>query len=1502
MGKITLILGLLFVLLLNTVHTATDDVWSECNLMHSDIEETIDYESIEHAPFFEPAGTINKYFVLQLFGMGMDNIDYSIKLKEIDTTKNKRFPEASQLINNSREDYNNAMENYYAFKSSISLLTDLSHIITDVCNVYLELNDTENYETCMNNTDLFMYYVNNAHLSSCLEPFQNKGLARIDMSSEPERNKIINETFSCFEATSLGMQDTFQMYTEDYVFESIYTTSSLYASSYRNMSLAVQNAVAAYNLLHSSNIEKINELKKRGVLSDKYNPEIRSDFEDAIRPVISMSLNPSCHRDADAGRKYDNVFYSSVVYNAAVKGGNTFPSFYDIYLPQSFFSDQRSFFGECGFDIFCYYRQNIQKRKNNYLEARMDFLETAFPLILSRVILYDLVSDHGLIQRELETYDALIKIEKRMDDEDALLMQKTASCSNELTKKLNYLDQDKISIINIEDYINSGIVSYWEGYEVTNYKHKIKQFHDTVEQINKKSSTAENILLSDDNSYALRYELFSEALLLCTQTSGEITQTSANAHHDIELLEDYTIALVRDCEIYPQNPVSQALNNIARQKCKQAGDKLKLAQAQNNSGNRFVLLKQANELALQSIILYENNISEKNVLQYNYLIQNYEDYITCAEKDGVPKSIINMHKVYLQTYKDCAQGNTNALNCLHLPDNIKNHITLLQQNEKQANTDIIDKYFSLQTEFANARVNEYVPLSVSSEFTKLSIYFSDSENDLKYEYFFCNADNIRNKLSQLEAQWRASKTSTLEQILSSTAEVHITGPSPHLDKKTCTNITITVYNPTEISGENVTFLMNKNLDILESDITSKSLEIKYVSTSSKGVSIELQKVEPFSKYSLTAQRCAVMLWSVSKKEIFDYISPSQGQGSVTLRFKAAEIPLESARLFVAVPSQSEIKSARYNGQDIGCQVLSNGIDTDNCDCSDCAYFSFTVNDKTSNSLYFETIFPSPISIRIENLTVSNLSSETIVDYDLVVSDAIYKFTDTKIALNDAADKDVASFSVTDQFGNELLKTKKFTNKGLLYSFTANQILPGKSYVYHVNYKIDKIEQYVFELSNELSPLVSVYGSDKQKEKFALAENYISQNDFAKAAKELIKLKAELDNVVARENNAKKLYDAELSIVKDKLNQKQNLSNFLQDNGFEKVSVLDTVAPQFIVMEQQYSAGNYTGALSLLRSVSAKLNFDDNEYVSLLVQNILNDYESSKEKYYSMEIKNITADNLIKQVTKTERELRAGTDFEKMSEFKNNVGQFVLLVNEIEQEHETVLLAEIEQFRSDTIYLTRFKEDYKVWYESTKNQKTVGGAPLFTFAVSASELDKVVSKAQTLLSKIDKNSNPKQTWKKARTERNTFYQKFNTSKNTAGLLQNMSTVYLDSGRQSAEICAALVTEKNLGQYSDDVDKINELLDSGEQYLASGDYGRALVYSYTGMAAAEALTDNITENEKQTSLSTQTIVIAIATLVLALIVLFFVFGGNRKNLSNQNKDETQTKYMKKLSKIK
>jgi len=71
---------------------------------------------------------------------------------------------------------------------------------------------------------------------------------------------------------------------------------------------------------------------------------------------------------------------------------------------------------------------------------RLTSISQVYPLIYSRIVMYNLVSDNGLLVTEMNAYDVLQHIKQDMDNKDSMLESQYNLCHKTLNKNKGELD------------------------------------------------------------------------------------------------------------------------------------------------------------------------------------------------------------------------------------------------------------------------------------------------------------------------------------------------------------------------------------------------------------------------------------------------------------------------------------------------------------------------------------------------------------------------------------------------------------------------------------------------------------------------------------------------------------------------------------------------------------------------------------------------------------------------------------------------------------------------------------------------------------------------------------------------------------------------------------------------------------------------------------------------------------------------------------------------------
>jgi len=1499
----------------NMTANLSTDYWTMCSGAHANLEQFSYYEPdiiASRVNELERFNGISKYYILQLFGLELSPISYSSSLSNLQTLSNtyhnKQLSDINKLIMESRDEYATARSEYQSYLSSVmSLGVD--------CDEYLNRNDSIGYSNCLVESEMFGNYINNANIKECLiAQFENPD--KVDLTSDKIRDTAAQDVLECFEHTSIGDTGPVFGFIGEIV-NGLTGSNDHYRKSLTNIISSLKKLNDAYNQLHSINKNEIETIRYMGASSDEYDPDIRSEFENVTEQIGSMSLSPECHRNLAIGKKYGNSYIGSWFVEDALEGQSYDSELWKNRIGEaSFGTSTANLIYMSGCNIFGVFEpigpmasqlcvlandwgtDTVRSIMESLNTERLTSISQVYPLIYSRIVMYNLVSDNGLLVTEMNAYDALQHIKQDMDDKDSMLESQYNLCHKTLNKNKGELDFHNIGKIDVTKYVLSGDINVDEDYEIYDYNSNLERINSMIDNMTYNYEVAKATKKSMENGYAVRYKSFMSAISLCKKSNTKINDTLSHAADDVALFEDFVRNKINTCKQHSSNPNSQYLTNLAREKCDSAEQKFMGAHDVGSLGDRFKLLEESNTLADSSIAYYENRLSDDQVALIKSTLSTYKDYIDCAGKDNVPVSVTAFHKELYNSFSKCIdpKDDESILNCVDIPGRVAQRITELKIHEKQANSGLISRYASLKSKLSNKRVQMALPSDFSNKYSDVSKYFNN--DDLNYDIFFCHANDVDSKLATLENEWDNAEKVTLSQILGQYAQVHTVGSAPVIDTKTCNNITIDIYNPTQLNGSNIEFVINKNIDFIQNDIVSKSSDIGSVVSTRSGVKVKMNYVRPNSHYSVKIMRCAVMLSTISKTESFDYVSQSDCVGSATLKFKGYESPLYGAVVYIVVPEHSHITESTLNGRRITGSLVG----------SDKVKFVTTLNDKNVQTLYVRFQCSSPVKIEKENIIIKNETSKIMTSYDLKISDASYLFKDTNVLVTDADAHDISSFQITYN-GAPVTAVQTLSSHGITYSFHVGEIAPGLTYTFHVSYVIDNIAEYVMNLRDKVSPLVAKYGTADQKQELNNINSLIQQEKYQQALPLLIRLQGEIEESAMDSTIAKQRYDDNVNRTIEQLNSLENFSSIMSQNGFDNLSSITDTAEQLLSMANtEYLNGNYTGASQLLDNTSSLIDIDTSAYLTTLFNSLYSDYESVCDEYYQLNIVNATADDLISELARIERDMRSSVTPDSLSEYKDKLQQLKTIVSQLKSEVDMSFLSSVDKFRKDVLSMSSLNDKYSVWYSFVKSHKTTSGQHILNFPITPSDLKKTISKAQSHLTTLDKYTNNPQklkaAWDKGATVRQLFYQKRKTFNDTIRLMVNMTGTYLLSGRQKYEICKNLVSEKGITEYDDDLEEINSVLDSASKYLKSGDYGKALVYSYTGMAAVEALIDEVNAPESKPADMTF-IIISLSTVIVIGLILYFIFGrssnGNSGNgvalFTDKNK-----KHPKKLTKVK
>ncbi|MCC7569928.1 hypothetical protein KO465_01115 [Candidatus Micrarchaeota archaeon] len=1403
-------------------------------------------------------GPANRYLILKMSGLSLDKIKYSDELLYSHSHyEETNFQNVLENIRDSSKEYDNAYENYAKFKN------DYKSIFPNLCAA------SPYYDSCLE-ANKFYYFIDTQELEGCMEAFESNNLNAFSISSDTSSGRV-KASFDCLGGLEYGTIISSDLSSE--IFTSLFLDkmNGYYDEAYTSNADTISKLVSSYNSLHLLNSRKASDLADKGILDGEYNSTLQEKYKQNVRELYSMSTSPECNSHSLSNIQYNNVYYSSQYFYAS-----------SMCTPATL--TERPAVGHIIYDYYFNVLDFMGDVKKSDV-AKM------YPLVFSRVILYNLVSDNGLLVREIKIYKELADTENEMFLLDKHLETNYQTCESTTKTKKEQLEKQNLDKINIFYYVNSGILKYPDN-EIYDYNGEIEEVNEAYSNMTDKAAIASSTSMAQPSYYSLRYKNYNSAILNCRDIQNQINKLNTRAQADLNLFDTFVSNKIKECQNKKSNADFYYMSRRGNEKCQEASDVYDSITPSDSYGDKFVKLESAYNLAVVASNYYDNSLSDDDVIEINYLLGLYKTKIDCAKTDGVLTNITSIHTGYYNIYAECVDPDKDItfLDCFNIQDKIALKINELDIAEGEANLHLIERYTMFQTNFTNPRILNHLPLSFQNSKNNLDKYFNG--NDFDYNVVYCNMKNIESEMNSIELEWETAKKQALSESMGETSTVYVFGESPVLDKKTCTSVELKINNPTNIEGRNVIFFIDRDLDILSYDFDNISSSIEYIRKNQNRLEIKMKYVNAFDSFTLTANRCELMVWTISKTIDFDYISASSGKGNINLKIESSEAPLDGAKIYISIPETSLINSARFNSVETLSELIGSGSESE-------ALFQLNLIKKTPNQLSFNIEFASPIETDIRNKVISDSVVNPSIKYDLIVSDATFVFSKTKIVVTDAEAGSISNFAVTDNLGKSLTTTTSQTTEGTMYSFNVDSINPSSTYTYHVSYTINNLVEYVLSLRESVGYIVNAYGTTTHKQTLSNIDSLINQNKHKEALPLLLDLKYEIEEHASKQKQSKQIYDDEIEETAQKLKDFEEFNEEIVEHGFEDLDQIQKVKDLLEQAKQAYESGDYKTAADLLRQAKSLMDIDYNQYLSDIMKELLLEFETLKTDYYSMEIYDPNVEELIEQIHLLERELRGHFSMENLSNLKEKINDLNLLLNQIKSSQSEDFLTEIAQFKQDVLDTTVLMGKYKQWHNDIHTKKTVGGSPLYSFPITPSKLEPYITKSQTLVTKLDKYENDiaklKTEWATGQNTKNLFYQQKDTLNKTIQNMESQAEVYLTSGTQRLKICEEFVAEKGLeAQYSSDLTKIQNVLDQGSDYLSKGDYGNALLYTYTGMAAAEALSDELSR-EKSNELDITLVAVGLTTLIIVGLIVYFVFGksGGEVSLFNRKQEKEPAK---------
>lgn len=1112
--------------------------------------------------------------------------------------------------------------------------------------------------------------------------------------------------------------------------------------------------------------------------------------------------------------------------------------------------------------------------------------------------------DSSIILLLLDDYRTLESARVAMEDEYSSAVSSAEAKSQSTSSLLSSLSSDSLNLIDYNALLftdEKGEVLM--GEEVGSIAERLSTANNIHREALSSLSNAKNTHARKGKYYLSdAISLSSSALSLEDRTSLLLEQIDKEASEAVTSAETKAKSELENARgaidsFSPSSVADDLLKKSANEKYNEASSLYSKATISGKRGERFSLLLQSIGEAKKAAYLISDSSMAAELEKQDILsaLFSFESAIQKAETDGID---VSSDRIALSNHKQLISGGL-------FEEETYAHII----NEMNIRTQSI--YAKAASIYSSLPEKRDGILELISFFPSQATSFDETErlyvrnDEISFPAALGNLKALENTYNRILLNMEKEKDSVVKKRMEESALAITTTPdSFYLDKSSTITASIYLSNDLPLSLTELTPVeISLAYSFLSSDILSSSPEITDItySSSERKLVLYFSSIAPLSSYSIHLQKAVTPARTTAVGESIDFLSQFRADITKTVSFTADE-DLPSLFAEITLPSSSLNANAFLNGLPL------EGEHKDN----ETLLLPLSSVSQGKNTLTISYSIENPYGVDKTGMLSTAGDTETVISYELKISDVLHDFSNLKIESLDEANSSVSSFNIISKTGHGISNiAHSVSPAGLLYSFDIDRLSKGDEALFSVIYTADSSSQYAQSLLDNLEPAAKASNDPAIISAWNDANSLAQTGSYQNAIRKLLLLQ----QLILDSQRSDALLLDEIEKEKSSLHSAQQslndtaqllLSYNLTVEGNKALKQLG----QSLSMEQEadslISSGDLEEALSSMRNAKSSLSIDVPKITSSLLSSLSSSYNGLKEKWLllSVEDENISSSFLqIDQNLRTINELHASSDDEDAIPL---LGETNSLLSSVNQSISSLIQMRISTIQSDISSFDERRAAFNSILDKYNTERSLlsSKAASFSLILTKNEISSKLSSIDKAVDKVKKGLKDESYLFKNKEDIDSFYSALNSfdslDNSTRASLSYLSQL-ASSSLNTAE-SAVEELDKKMPDNEDYKTRIRSLKADIEQsrgYLDGEQYANSLILSEKIPTTASGLLLSIAPPSDNKG-----ILIAVASLVLiALVAALFILKKKPKApLLGGPKSPTRAETGKALKKVK